>query len=106
MAFVKTLNRYAAFLYPNKTDTKARINLYCAESYKLYILFVDEDDLKPNSYNQTNKVGVAYVDEDHYAQYLDLIRNEKPVYVTFRPEDSPPSYVVYVANEEPGEGEM
>jgi len=49
---------------------------------------------------------VAYQPIAQFEHYLDLIRNEKPISVTFRPEDSPPTFVVYCAGETPGEGEM
>jgi adenosine/AMP kinase len=106
MAFVKTVDRYAAFLYPTTMDTKARINLYCRDGQKLYLLFVNEEDMSANTYSERNKVGVAYVTIDLYSDYIDLVRNEKPIYVTFKPESNPPVYVVYAAGEEPGEGEM
>ncbi len=106
MAFVKTCNHYAAFVYPNANDTKARINLYCADGYKLYILFQDDDSLPTNSYNDAAKVGVAYAHLEQYANYIDLVRNEKPIRVTFVGEGTPPRYVVYASQEVPGEGEM
>jgi hypothetical protein len=62
--------------------------------------------MSTNSYNESSKIGLAYQPISQYANYLDLIRNEKPIYVTFRPEDSPPIFVVYCASEPPGEGEM
>lgn len=106
MAFIKTLSSYAAFLYPNGGKQRGRINLYCGD-HKLYIIFVDPSEtLSNNSFNTNNKIGVAYQPFNLYAQYLDLIRNEKPIRVTFRPEDSPPTFVVYCSGETPGEGEM
>jgi hypothetical protein len=106
MAFVKTVSRYSAFLYPNGGKQSGRINLYCGDS-KLYIIFSDpSDSLSTNTYSESSKVGVAYQPISQYASYLDLVRNEKPIYVTFRPEDSPPNFVVYCASEPPGEGEI
>ena len=108
MAFVKTCGHYAVFVYPNETDVLARINLYCADNNKLYVLFKDlpVGELPPNTYNQSAKVGVAYAPLSQYPNYIDLIRNEAPIKVTFRSEDNPPRYVVYASQEEPGEGEM
>jgi hypothetical protein len=106
MASIQTLSSYAAFLYPNAGKQSGRINLYCGE-YKLYILFMDPSDTIPlNSFNATNKIGVAYQPFSQYAHYMDLIRNEKPIRITFRPEDSPPVFVVYCSGETPGEGEI
>ena len=106
MAFVRTVSRYSAFLYPNRGKQEGRINLYCNPD-KLYIIFRDPSEpLSNNSYNETNQLGVAYQKFDQYQNYLDLVRNEKPIYVTFRPEDSPPNFVMYCASEPPGEGEI
>ena len=106
MAFIKTVSRYSAFLYPNGDKQSGRINLYCGDN-KLYLIFVDPaDPMSSNSYSETSKVGVAYQRFSQYEHYLDLVRNEKPISVTFRPEDSPPNFVVYCASEPPGDGEV
>jgi hypothetical protein len=106
MAFIKPLHRYDAFLYPNAGKQSGRINLYC-DDHKLYVLFVDPADPMPvNSFNAPAKIGVAYQRFSQFEHYLDLVRNEKPISVTFRPEDAPPTYVVYCASELPGEGEV
>lgn len=106
MAFIKTVDRYDAFLYPNLGKQSGRINLSCGD-HKLYLLFVDPaDPLSPNSFIAASKVGLAYQRFSQYAHFLDLLRNEKPISVTFRPEDAPPTFVVYCSAETPGEGEM
>jgi hypothetical protein len=106
MAFIKAVTRYDAFLYPNEGKQRGRINLYCEEN-KLYLIFNDPRDmLLPNTYNVNTKIGVAYQSFSQFQQYLDLVRNEKPIWVTFRPEDIPPTFVVYCASESPGEGEI
>jgi hypothetical protein len=106
MALIKTLTRYDAFLYPDKGKQNGRINLYC-DDYKLYLLFNDPSEALPaNTFNTTTKIGLAYQPIAQFERYLDLIRNEKPIRVTFRPEDAPPTFVVYCAGETPGEGEI
>ena len=106
MAFIKTVNRYSAFLYPGKRQNEGRINLYCGD-HKLYLLFQsDPTEMPDNSFNEGIKIGVAYEEFSRFQYYLDLVRNEKPIYVTFNPGASPPSYVVYCASEPPGEGEI
>ena len=105
MAFVKPLQRYSAFLYPGKRDNEGRINLYCGDA-RLYILFRALEGMPDNSYNERSKIGVAYEEFERFPYYLDLVRNEKPIYVTFSPDTTPPAYVVYCANEPPGEGEI
>src|SRR5262245_35117773 len=106
MAFIKTLQRYDALLYPNEGKQSGRINLYC-EDHKLYLIFRHPSDpLSPNNYDAGAKIGVAHQPFSQYEHYLDLARNEKPIFVTFRPEDTPPTFVVYCASEPPGEGEI
>jgi hypothetical protein len=106
MAYIKTLNRYSAFLYPGKSISEGRINLYC-DDHKLYLLFrSDETELPNNSFNASSKTGVAYENLSRFPYYLDLIRNEKPISVTFNPDATPPAYVVYCASEPPGDGEV
>lgn len=108
MAVIKTLVRYDAFLYPGgAAPTGARLNLHCEDGYRLYLIFRSADEpTSPNSFNTSSKIGLAYQPVGQFDRYLELIRNEKPIYVTFRPEDSPPNFVVYCAGETPGEGEI
>lgn len=107
MAFAKTVEHYAAFLYPNDTDSSSRINLYCADRHRLYLLFYEDGvNLPDNSFSANTNTGVAYAPLSQYPSYIDMLRNEKPVRVTFRPEDTPARYVVWVSQEEPGEGEI
>lgn len=104
MPFIETVRSYSAFLYPNRKQS-GRINLYCDRA-KLYLIFNDPADPVPaNTYNSSLKIGVGCQPFTSYAQFLDLVRNEGPISVTFRPEDSPPTFVVYAGTETPGEGE-
>ena len=106
MAFIEPVKRYSAFLYPDETSRAGRINLHCSTA-RLYLIFRDDGGPLPsNSYNETHKIGVAYQPFSRYEHYVDLVRNEGPISVTFRPEDTPPNYVVYAASEPPGEGEV
>lgn len=106
MPFVEPVQRYAAFLYPDPPKRAGRINLYCT-SAKLYLLFGDPaDPLPSNTYDATSKTGVGYQHIDDYDRYIDLVRNEGPIQVTFNPDAVPPSFVVYAASEAPGEGEI
>ena len=107
MAFVKVLTSYDAMLYPGEGQQFGRINLNCFEDYKLYLIFLDPSEpLATDSYNATTKVGVAHMYFHKYPHFLDLVRNEKPIAVTFRPEDTPPTFVVWCTLEPPGEGEI
>ncbi len=100
--FMEQVKRYSAFLYPNAGNTKARINLYC-DTNKLYLIF-SEGTMPANSYSVGSKIGVGYESFSWYQYYLDLVRNEGPIYVTFNPDAK--SFVVYAASETPGEGEV
>ncbi len=103
--FVKRVNHYAAFRYPNRPSTQARINCYAVDGYRLYLIFKAEGvDLPANSYNADIKTGVAYDSVRHYPAYVDLLRNEKPVWITFNEDQA--SFVVYAAGEQVGEGEI
>ncbi len=100
MPFIKEAISYFVALYPSKyTNTsadQARINIYCKEEFKLYVIF-QKEPLPANSYDANNKIGVAYVDINRYPDYIDLVRNEKPISVTFNPDATPPVFVVFAA---------
>jgi hypothetical protein len=102
MPFIKQAQTYFAALYPS--DGGHRINLYCEEGYRLYIMF-PKGALSASSYNAASKTGVTYVELSQYPDYIDLVRNEKPVSVTFNPDVNPPTFVVHVS-ETVGEGEI
>ena len=105
MAFMKTVQKYDVYLYPNQGKQGARITLNC-DDHKLCLSFQNSTDpLSPNSFDAKSKTGCANLPFDVYLSYLDLLRNEKPVFVTFRPEDAPPTFVVFCGNEPTGEGE-
>ena len=108
MAFVKNCNTYAALLYPNEGKQEGRINLYCDDNYKLYLLFRDPGTgpLPNNSYNPNSKTGIGYQYLDNYHNYIDLLRNEKPIRVTFVDNANPARFVVYASREPVGEEEM
>jgi hypothetical protein len=106
MGFMKKLDQYSAFLYPNQGKQSGRINLFC-DDHRLFLVFVDPGELLgDNSFDVAKKEGVAFQRFNQYRHFLDLLRNEKPIWVTFIPEDAPPSFVVFCANEPPGESEI
>ena len=102
--FIKKAQTYAAFRYPN-SNTPCRINIYAADGYRLYLVFKPDGSALPaNAYNLAQKTGVAYEHDSHFQSYVDLLRNEDPVWVTFN-EDAK-TFVVYAAGEPVGEGEI
>jgi len=93
---------YAAFQYPNSNVTAARINVHCEDSYHLFILFKKDGPLPDNTFD--NKMGVTYESVDRYSDYIDLLRNESPVWVNFNTERN--SFITYASGEPVGENEM
>ncbi|MEN8117217.1 MAG: hypothetical protein ABFS16_09575 [Bacteroidota bacterium] len=106
MPVTRTLSTYSAFLYPNEGRQYGRINLHCGD-HRLYLIFKDPTlALNPNAFNAVDNIGRADLPFSLYEHYLDLIRNERPIRVLFRPEDAPPRFIVYCSGETPGEGEI
>ncbi|KAF0957342.1 hypothetical protein [Rhodococcus sp. T7] len=103
-AFIKQANTYFVALYP-QSGGSGRINFYCADDYRLYVIFTEDAASSTNTFNAGTKTGVAYADIVHFPYYIDLARNEKPVNVTFNPDATPPRFVIH-SNEPIGEGEM
>lgn len=101
-AFVRRSLTYAAFLYPNGSS-EARINIYCEQGNRLYITFKDAGSSLPgNSY--TGSTGIAFESVDRYPYYVDMLRNESPVWVTFN--TTAKTFVVYASSEPVGEEEV
>lgn len=51
-AFGKGIQTYASFLYPTNSQNEGRINPYCQDAHRLYLLFRrDGAALGTNSYN-------------------------------------------------------
>ncbi|MDX1942639.1 MAG: hypothetical protein SFU99_18890 [Saprospiraceae bacterium] len=101
MPFTKNVSSYAAYLYPNRASSggdSARINLYCSDGFKLYLIFRDTTDLPANSFDENQRAGLAYEPIARYADYLDMVRNEKPITVTFSTDVNPIAYVVFAAS--------
>lgn len=63
-------------------------------------------DSKPidNIYNPAAKWATAYLPADQYTWYIDLLRNEKPVYAYLN-SDKPIANRLYTGKEPVGEGE-
>jgi len=102
---VNRINRYSAFRYPQEGSSEARINCHAEGGYRVYILFVADGTTRPsNSYNASSKTGVGFDYVSNFPAYVDLLRNEDPVWVTINEDRA--VYVVYAASEPVGEGEM
>ncbi len=105
MPFTRTVQKYDAFLCPNEGKPGGRIILYCSDCV-VNLIFLDPSvPLSPNSYDAAKKIGVAYRPISQYMYYIDLVRNEKPIWVNFATEESPPAFEVFCQSEPTGEGE-
>jgi len=106
-AFYEQALDYYVALYPDNYKEQAQINIYCEERFTLKIHF-QKGKLPPNHYTEDRTTGVAYVETNQFLNYLDLLRNEKPIYVFCDSLDAPqPSFIVYAGEREPvGEGEV
>ena len=107
MKFTKVVEAYVAVLVArDKQEYWARLRLDCEEEHTLWLNFrPPSTDLTPPGYREADKVGYCYRYYDEYQNYLDMVRNEKPIRVTFYPEDEPPHFVVHTSLEPPGEEE-
>ena len=102
-AFTKEATNYVVALHP-QTGGSGRIIFTCREGFRLFVNF-KSGTLPPNTYDPASKVGTAHAQIDQFPFYVDLARNEKPVFVMFNPDAAPPTYSVH-ANEPTGEGEI
>lgn len=105
MPYIRTVQKYDAYLCPNEGKPIGRIVLYCSDSV-LNVIFMDPSVvMPPNSYDAATKTGIAYQPVGQYLSFIDMLRNEKPIYSSFAPEITPPTFEVYCQNEPTGEAE-
>ena len=105
MPFVRTAQKYDVFLTASDGKPGARIVIYSSDC-TLQLVFSDSAGSSASaSYEATTKTGFVIMPMSQYMIYLDLLRNEKPVYVNFITEAAPPSFEVFCQNEPTGEGE-
>lgn len=100
-AFTKEATNYAVALYP-QTGGSGRMTFLCLDGFRLVVNF-RTGTLPPNTYDPGSKVGTAHAQIDQLPYYVDLVRNEKPVFVNFNPDAAPPAFAVH-ATEPTGEG--
>jgi hypothetical protein len=105
---------YTATLFPNDGVARGQMILYCVlppnrppnERLKLVLQFVSSDGpLRANEFFYSSFTGIAYQPFSQYEHYLDLVRNEKPIWVNFQTLVPPVIFSVYCSAEPPGEGE-
>ena len=75
------------------------------KGYQLIINFVQEGIALPKPvYNEEKKTGTIFVQSSMFANYLDLLRNEKPIFA-YCNGDRPEWSNISSTNEPVGEGE-
>ena len=74
-----------------------------SQSLSLYFLHPDSK-IPPNSYDRETKSGKMYVRDEMLARYIDVLRNEKPVYA-YLDEENPAHHSLHTGEEPVGEGE-
>jgi hypothetical protein len=105
MPFTRTAQKYDAYLSPNEGKAGGRIVLYCSDCV-INLIFVDPSiPLPANSYDAATKTGIAHRSITEFMCYIDMLRNEKPIYATITPEAVPPAFEIYCQSEPTGEGE-
>jgi hypothetical protein len=105
MAFIRTVLKYDGFLCTNNGNPSARLVLYCSDCV-LTLVFSDPAGALPsNTFDATTKIGNAFMPIGQYMSYIDLLRNEKPIWVNFIIEGPAPSFEIYCQSEPTGEGE-
>ena len=82
-------------------------NILCrsGDGYRFAIYFLRSDSSPAdNVYNPTAKWATAYLPAEQFNWYIDLLRNEKPVYAYLN-SDRPIGNRLYTGAEPVGEGE-
>ena len=64
----------------------------------------DDSNPQPNIYNPGAKWATVYLPAEQYPWYVDMLRNEKPVYA-YMNSDRPSANRLYTGNEPVGEDE-
>ena len=83
---------------------RAHINVYGGD-YNMTLYFVDDIDSAPdNVYNEPGKRGIMILPVTQYSWYVDMLRNESPVYAQIHTH-APNAIMLYTGLEPTGEGE-
>jgi hypothetical protein len=81
------------------------ITCYSADNYRLIMYFLHPDSpVPPPVYIPANKVGAIFLPFSDMPIYLDIVRNEKPIYAYLN-TDKPEWNSIKTANEPVGEEE-
>ncbi len=104
------ITRYSVVLaremkYPNRVTVRAQITCIGAKRDTMRIFFLHPRSRKPrNTYDSKSKTATMYIEADHYERFIDLLRNERPVYA-YIDLVNPDRCRIYTGTEPVGEGE-
>ena len=88
-----------------ETACCAMITCHGADGKALVLCFVHPDSpVRENEYDPGSGVGSSYLPAEQYGWYLDILRNEKPVFARMHSE-KPQWNKVFTGAEPVGEGE-
>jgi hypothetical protein len=103
---------YALFLAPHMTVEEDAAHFYAyivcqgksGQTLTFYFMRPDSPG-GANSYNPATGQAVAYLPADQYLWYVDMLRNEKPVFAYVN-KDNPGWNRIHTGQEPVGEGEL
>lgn len=87
MKISKTFDSYQVWYYSApQYKYRVMIQLYYNRNFIGRILFMKEGEVLPTNYQINNRPYLHY-DMADYAPMMDMLRNEKPLYIQFVPEN-------------------
>jgi hypothetical protein len=97
---------YQVELKSAHVNTFAHIHCQCADGWTVHIQFIITDGTIPACSTQLrNKIAMIRARPEHFPYYLDLLRNEKPLYMRLS-DDAPDTNTLTTSNEPVGDGEL
>jgi hypothetical protein len=104
----KKILSYIVDLLQGNPQLNAFIEILCEDGYRLVIVFLKNPiPGLINEYDSANKMGFAYLEGiSQNTHYIDLLRNEEPLFANFMPDYTPPQFEIRSSWEDIGEGEI
>ncbi len=106
---VKKVNSYKVYMYAtvaHNKDVNARITCYCPDNHQFHIYFIKPGvTVKPSETSSNGRHGFLFMPFSSFPYYVDILRNEKPLYVQINTE-KPSNNMLITGSEEVGEGEL
>ena len=106
MPIYKEVESYTLMLNANGEGWLARVHLACADGYGLDVFFDDGRHMPPNSWIEEITRGKAFESFERFQAWVDLVRNERPLTVSFNlTHVAKPNFLLFTGSEPPGEEE-